>query len=522
MLYFVNFNMPVNKSGIEHAQLKRIALFKAHQVPAKIVTRDYDPQLHYNLKYTDLTDDDILNEFDYFQDATHVPVKEVSPDDIKIPANIRDNLVKKWVADQNYYEYYHNQAIFMRIAVFPNTQQVAAVHYFDTLQNLYRVDYYDRRGFVSKEQYYTPDNKVNMEQLLRPDGSVAVQQFYRFDRSMKRSTSQFRVVDYNGKDYEFNTISELLRFCLDELARQDPQVSIFVSDRSLVDDWSIMHMQEKAYKVLHLHNSQTNDANDPMHSGLNYNYELGLNNLDKWNAIITATKKQADNVAARFKPHIPIFVIPVGVVPTEVLTEKRIPMSQRTAGKVIAVARISNEKRLDDLVRAVGQARESVPNITLDIYGYENSENDYAEPKKVRKIIKDLGLTDVVKLKGYTNNLLPVYQNAQVFGLTSRMEGFNLSLLEAISHGVVGETYDVNYGPNSIVKDGINGHIVTLGNWHQMANNFVKLFKNPDLLQKLSDGAYQSAEEYSPDNIWATWINLIQDANQKIATVTNQ
>nr|WP_243674182.1 glycosyltransferase [Lentilactobacillus kisonensis] len=192
-------------------------------------------------------------------------------------------------------------------------------------------------------------------------------------------------------------------------------------------------------------------------------------------------------------------------------------MTQRTAGKVIAVARISNEKRLDDLVRAIGQARESIPNITLDIYGYENSENDYAEPKKVRRVIKELGLEDVVKLKGYTNNLLPVYQQAQVFGLTSRMEGFNLSLLEAISHGVVGETYDVNYGPNSIVKDGINGHIVALGNWHQMANNFVKLFKNPALLQKLSDGAYRSAEEYSPDNIWATWINLIQDANQKIS-----
>lgn len=150
MLYFVNFNMPVNKSGIEHAQLKRIALFKAHKVPAKIVTRDYDPQLHYNLKYTDLTDDDILNEFDYFQKATHVKTKEVTPADVKIPANFSDHVVKNWVADQNYYEYYHNQAIFMRVAVFPNTQQVAAVHYFDTLQNLYRVDYYDRRALSQR------------------------------------------------------------------------------------------------------------------------------------------------------------------------------------------------------------------------------------------------------------------------------------------------------------------------------------------------------------------------------------
>ncbi len=509
--------MPVNKSGIEHAQLKRIRLFKNHQVPAKIVTRDYDPQLHYNqiISKSGLDDDDLLNEFDYFQNATHVKQRPISPKDIKIPQNFQVNLKSKWNGANNYFELYQNNKIKMRIALFFNTKQVSAVHYFDHFENLYRVDDYDRRGFRSREEFYTPDNKINMEQYLRPDGSVAIQVFHRFDRMTKLKVSQYRLVKFRGKDYEFNTISELLRFCLDDLAKNDPQVSIFVSDRTLVDDWAIMNMHQKSYKVLHLHNSQTNDANDPMHSGLNYNYELSLNNLDKWNAIITSTRKQANDVAKRFKPQIPIFIIPVGIVPEHVLNEPRIPMEQRTAGKVIAVARISNEKRLDDLIRAIGQARESVPKISLDIYGYENSEDNYSEPKKVKKVIQKLGLQDIVKLKGYTNNLVPIYQSAQIFGLTSRMEGFDLALMEAISHGVVGEVYDVNYGPNSIIKDGVNGNIIELRNWHKMANQFVKLFENPNLLQKLSSGAYASAKEYSPENIWATWINLIQDANRK-------
>lgn len=41
MLYFLNDNFQENKSGIEHAQLKRLKLFKHFNQPAKIVTRQY-------------------------------------------------------------------------------------------------------------------------------------------------------------------------------------------------------------------------------------------------------------------------------------------------------------------------------------------------------------------------------------------------------------------------------------------------------------------------------------------------
>ena len=517
MLYFLNFSVPINKSGIEHAQLKRLQLFKDNNVEAKIVTRDYDANLHYNIKVSKMDDSDVINMFDYFQGAVHFDRKPVGVDEIQIAKNLADDVTRKWDDANNYYELFNGDKIIMRIVLFKDSEQVSAVHYFDHLENLYRVDYYDYRGFISKRQYYTPDNNVNMEELLRPDGTVALRQFFRFDRSMQRSLSQYRLIGYHGKDYQFDTISMLMRFFLDELNKKDPQTGIFISDRSLVDDWSIMHMETPSYKVLHLHNSQTNDANDPLHSGLNYNYELGLNNLDKWDAIITSTMKQAKDVQKRFNPGIPIYAIPVGIVPEAVLEEDRIPVSERTRHKVIAVARISHEKHLDDLVRAVNQARESVPDISLDIYGYENDENDYAEPKKVKAAIKELGLEDVVKLQGYSTDLDSVYKSAQVFGLTSRMEGFNLSLLEAISHGVVGVTYDVNYGPNSIVEDGVNGNIVEFNNWHQVADRLVKLFKNDELLQKYSDGAYETAKQYSPENVWNAWVNLIVDANNKIA-----
>lgn len=211
-----------------------------------------------------------------------------------------------------------------------------------------------------------------------------------------------------------------------------------------------------------------------------------------------------------------MFTIPVGVVADETLNEARVSVDQRTYGKVIAVARIAHEKHLDDLVRAIRIVHDQVPEVTLDLYGYADSSNNYAEKKKVEKVISDLKLDDVVKFKGYSTDIANIERKAEIFGLTSRMEGFNLAILEAISHGVIGVTYDVNYGPNDIVQDGKNGYIVDYGDYKDLAKRMIEIFKDKDLMQKLSSQAYDSSERYSEENVWQAWKSLIDDANETL------
>lgn len=516
MIYFVDFSIPQKKSGIEHAELKRIALFRAHGMAARLLTRDYSPRLHWNLNEDGVTNQESLNMFDYFQDTLNAASQTLTMNDLRFPAN-HGQMEIKWHEDEHRFTVLQDDKLYRRVVSFAGTEQVSNVQLFDRFGNLYRVDHYDCRGFKTMEQYYSQDNQVDMERYLRLDGTPAITRYLKNDGSGNVVDSRYTVADYQGHDYEFDGLKTLLRFYLDEIATHDPQVSVFISDRTMVDDWSISHMTATSYKVLHLHNAQTVDANDPMHAVLNYNYAYALNNLQNWDAIITATQQQADDISARFKPKIPIFTIPVGIVPAATLALPHVAMAERTAGKVIAVARIANEKRLDDLIRAVHQTHESVPNITLDIYGYENSDDDYAEPKKVKKVIKELKMADVVTLKGYVPNLAPVYDSAQIFGLTSRMEGFDLALLEAISHGVVGLAYNVNYGPAEIIQNGQNGRLVDLGNWHQMADRLVKMLKNPARLQAYSESAYASAKRFGPESVWNAWVQLMIDANNKVA-----
>ena len=55
----------------------------------------------------------------------------------------------------------------------------------------------------------------------------------------------------------------------------------------------------------------------------------------------------------------------------------------------------------------------------------------------VEEAIREYNLDGVVTMKGYTTDIDAVENNAMMYGLTSRMEGFNLAIMEAISHGLI-------------------------------------------------------------------------------------
>ena len=87
--------------------------------------------------------------------------------------------------------------------------------------------------------------------------------------------------------------------------------------------------------------------------------------------------------------------------------------------------------------------------------------------------------------------------------------------MEALSNGMVGVTYDVNYGPNELVVDGKNGFVVPFGDIKAMAAKFVELFTHPDELQQMSDQAYELSDRYSEANVWKAWQALLDDAKKK-------
>ena len=517
MIFFINSNFNKNNSGIEHAQLKRAGLFRDHHVPFKMIFREWNPRLHEYLNHNGVSDDETLNMFDYYQNAEQVPAKILHAEDIDFGF---DKLSYAKEPDNHRYLVTRGKLFVGRINYFENdpTERVSSVEQFDGFGNLYRVDFYDFRGFLSLSQWYTPDNKVGTEVWYKVDGRPVVETFNKYDANHAFIKTGWRLIEDNGAVYMFSNIDDLMQHFYNNVNEQywnDKEANVFILDRSHLGDWQLIHLQRPAYIVMHLHNSHAGDAQDPMHSVMNNFYEYSLIHANDYDAIVSATNKQTHDVRERFHPTCKLFTITVGVLPDEQLARPHVAMTDRQPAKVLVTARVAPEKQIDHIVAAIGIAKKDVLNISLDVYGYVDHRDDNRAMKRINAAIEKYHLQGAIKLHDYTNDVGAVQRNAQVYALTSVMEGFNLSLMEALSNGMVGVTYDVNYGPNELVVDGKNGFVVPFGDIKAMAAKFVELFTHPDELQQMSDQAYELSDRYSEANVWKAWQALLDDAKKK-------
>ncbi|QIL51201.1 accessory Sec system glycosyltransferase Asp1 [Weissella coleopterorum] len=515
MIFHINATLPAKKSGIEHAELKRIRLFKKNKLSQKLILREWDPNLHAQARKENLDDDQILNLFDYFQGTEVVSAKHVTLEDL-------DWGVPNWKVDpepqKQRFLIWQGSQLLARVNYDQNDgERVKSVEWFDAWDNLYQVQHYDERGFVSLVQWYTPDNQIHQEVWLDLNGRPVLENSYKYTMQSKHQLLKTNwLLRHAGKTYQFDTLDEIMAYFLNtinNLYYQKTQPNIFILDRAHLGDAGLLKLDLPAYRVLHLHNAHTSDAQNPLEADLNNHYEYALANLSAYDAVISATPQQTHDLQARFRPQSQLFTIPVGIIEQRLLDQPPVPLQARTFGKMVVFARIANEKRLDDLVRAVALGHQSIPELTLDIYGYADPTDNYGARRAIEQLITTEKLEQVITLQGYTEQIDAVENDAMLYGLTSRMEGFNLALMEATSHGLIGITYDVNYGPNEIIQDQVNGRVVEYGNYEALAAAIVQILQNPALLNKYMQGAYDLSQRYSEANVMQAWQTLFDAAN---------
>ncbi|MFM4774586.1 glycosyltransferase family 4 protein [Aeromonas veronii] len=96
------------------------------------------------------------------------------------------------------------------------------------------------------------------------------------------------------------------------------------------------------------------------------------------------------------------------------------------------------------------------------------------------------------------------YNQASIFALTSRSEGFGMVLLEAIGFGLPLISYDCPSGPRDIININ-NGFLIPTGADSIFKEKLIELMQDQVLRKKLSDGAYEAALNWSDDKITKIW-----------------
>lgn len=503
MYYFLNNKLDANSSGIEHAEIKRIKLFKDHGVKAKLTMRDFNRFAHRNLPLYDLNDDDYVNMFDFFAGTINYPQKTMTIADLAIP---QSGQVKE---ANNGYEVYDGNRKTMSITSFSD-HNINTISYFNGDGNLTKEEFYDTRGFKSLTQIFdTSNHNLVYELFLRPNGTVYYEISYEQKPNWIAATN-IQLVDITKKRHSLMNISQAFTIMLDELNEQDNEQGTFISDRSNITNLPMINMKTPARKIEHFHSIHYADYRDP-NSPLSYTSISDTDRLSKTDLIITPGKSQAEDMKKRLRTQVPIVPIPVGIVSDDQLKAPHIPMKKRIPGKIVILARLFYEKRIDDAINAFARAYQNNHTLSLDIYGYPDRSDNCQEEKKLKKLVKDLKIANSVHIMNYVTNVEPIYNSAQLFLLTSRFEGASLVTMEAQSYGVPVISYDINYGPSDLLVDNVSGFLVPNGNVQILADKIKEYFADSNLRDKMSEGAYDNAKRFSGNEIWKSWQKYVID-----------
>jgi glycosyltransferase involved in cell wall biosynthesis len=169
------------------------------------------------------------------------------------------------------------------------------------------------------------------------------------------------------------------------------------------------------------------------------------------------------------------------------------PTREDDAPRVLFVGRLDASKGLDLLIAGFARFRQKYPKARLILVG--GSQDFNPVETQVRQWIKQHGVEDAVQMTGLLPReaILPYYQSADLFVLTSQWEGLPNALLEALACGVPAVVTAVG-GLPSVIKDDYNGYVLHERDPEQLAALIERAFHHRD---RLREGARNTAQQFS-------------------------
>ena len=182
--------------------------------------------------------------------------------------------------------------------------------------------------------------------------------------------------------------------------------------------------------------------------------------------------------------------------------EGRYHMADLTSKKVIAVGRLTKQKRFKFLIKVWSLLNSTHSGWTLHIYGQGEEFED------LDKQIKQLHLENEVYLEGNVKDIQSVYLSSSIMCVTSLYEGLPMCMIEAMSMGIPIISCDFSCGPKDLIKQCENGFIVGFNDEKEFARKLLLLMNNDEERRRMGEASYARALEYSIDNVMCKWENL--------------
>lgn len=215
-------------------------------------------------------------------------------------------------------------------------------------------------------------------------------------------------------------------------------------------------------------------------------------------AVTTTTEADAA-VYRRRIPGVRVTAVPNSVPPA------RVAPSDCSAPVVVAAGRLAEAKRYDDLIRAFAAVSAARPDWSLRLYGSGERRAG------LEALIGELGIGKNVTLMGPVSPLEPELAKASVLAVTSTMESFGMTIVEAMRVGLPVVATDCPLGPREIVRDGVDGLLVPPRDTGAIAAALLSLAEDDDRRKAMGRAALAGSERYDPALIAGRHLALFRE-----------
>lgn len=172
---------------------------------------------------------------------------------------------------------------------------------------------------------------------------------------------------------------------------------------------------------------------------------------------------------------------------------------------IVTVGRLRPQKNQKLLIDAFALIADKIPEYTLEIYG----DGELRDELQIQ--IDSLGLTNRAFLKGTSKEIHKLIYDASLFVLSSNYEGLPNVLLEAMVLGIPCISTDYRPGGvREIIKDGVEGAIIPIGNSEKLADAILHAIICSKETRSKAESAKGKMQKYQKDTVYSTWEDFLK------------
>jgi glycosyltransferase involved in cell wall biosynthesis len=290
----------------------------------------------------------------------------------------------------------------------------------------------------------------------------------------------------------YNSLNERWKALIDYLEKQAP--CIYIPNYDFRHSCISPRLSNRVAIVGIVHSDET----------CHYEHVARLGNY--WNAIVTVSQVVAKKTTA-LNPEWSekLFNIPIGVPIPDSFKERFV--DAKSPLKIVYAGRLTQyQKRIFDLPKIVGLLRDFKIPIQVTIVG------DGSEKGDLFNLFEPCVEQDIVRFTGILSNqeTAEILEQNDAIILTSEFEGLPNVLLEAMGRGCIPVVTDIPSGISELVRDGLNGYLVPVGDVQTFAERLAILQQDLVKRREMSLNAYAIVRnsKYTVQSMVESYIGL--------------